>query len=45
MDQSLVLYDLILPVITKLQNNLSWNEPERGILNSILIKFIRVVTN
>lgn len=41
---SLVLPDLILIVITELQNNMSWNELERGI-NNILIKLIGVMLN
>lgn len=44
MHQSLVLPDLILPVITELQINLSWNELERGV-NNMLIKFIDVMLN
>lgn len=33
----MVLPDTILPVITELQNNLSWNELERGIKNILII--------
>lgn len=40
----MVLPDVILPVIIELQNNLSWNELERGI-NNVLIIFIGVMLN